>query len=148
MKFSLKKIKIFRTDNGTEYINQNLSNFLKQKGIIHQTTCVYTPQQNGVSERKNRHLLEMTRALLFQNHVPKIYWSDAILTATYLINRLPSVVLNKKSPLEIIYKKIVNFNHLRVFGCVCYVHQNKKDKLDHTSIKNYFFRIFISKKGI
>ena len=90
------RIKILRTDNGTEFVNQNFSNFLKQKGIIHQTTCVYTPQQNGISERKNRHLLEMTRALMFQTNVPKIYWSDAVLTATYLINRLPSVILKIK----------------------------------------------------
>ena len=88
------KLKIFRSDNGTEFVNQNFSKFFKEKGISHQTTCVYTPQQNGVSERKNRHLLEMTRVLLFQNNVPKTYWSDAVLTATYLINRLPSVNLD------------------------------------------------------
>ena len=128
-------------------MNQNFSNFLKQKGIIHQTTCVYTPQQNGISERKNCHLLEMTRALMFQTNVPKIYWSDAILTATYLINRLPSVVLKNKSPLEIIYQRKIIFNHLRIFGCTCYVHQNKRDKLDHTSIKAIFLGYSSKKKG-
>ena len=100
-----KKIKILRTDNGTEFINQNFENFTNSKGIIHQTSYVYTPQQNGVSERKNRHLLEMTRILLFQNHVPKIFWSDTVLTSTYLINRLPSSVLNFKSPFEIIFNR-------------------------------------------
>ena len=77
-----KKIKVLRTDNGTEFINQNFVNFTNSKGMIHQTSCVYTPQQNGVSERKNRHLLEMTRTLLLQNQVPKIFWSDAVLTTT------------------------------------------------------------------
>ena len=99
------KLKIFRSDNGTEFINRKFSNLFREKGIIHQTTCINTPEQNGVSERKNRHLLEMTRSLLFQNNVPKIYWSDAVLCATHLINRIPSVNLENKSPLEILYQQ-------------------------------------------
>jgi transposase InsO family protein len=87
------KIKIFRSDNGTEYVNKNFSELFKSKGILHQTTCINIPEQNDVSERKNRHVLNVTRSLLFQNNVPKIYWSDAVLTATYLINRLPSARL-------------------------------------------------------
>jgi hypothetical protein len=113
-------------------------NFFKEKGIIHQTSCVYTPQQNGVSERKNRHLLEITRAILFQNNMPNIFWSDAILTATYLINRLPSVKLNFKSPQEILLGKKINLDHLKVFGCTCFVHKNRIHKLDFTSIKAIF----------
>jgi transposase InsO family protein len=132
------KIKIFRTDNGTEFVNQNFSNFFKQKGILHQTTCVYTPEQNGVSERKNRHLLEMTRVLLFQNNVPKRFWSDAVLTSTYLINRLSSAMLEYKSPLELLYQRKIKINHLRVFGCTCFVHKQRQDKLDYTSIKTIF----------
>jgi IS30 family transposase len=97
------KIKKFRSDNGTEFINQNFTNIFEQKGILHQITCVYTPEQNGVSERKNRHILDMTRIFLFQNNTPKIYWSSAVLTAIYLINRLPSVVLKYRSPLEILF---------------------------------------------
>jgi Integrase core domain/GAG-pre-integrase domain len=65
------KIKIFRSDNGTEFVNNKFLTFFKENGIIHQTTCVNTPEQNGVSERKNRHLLEKTRALLFQSNMPK-----------------------------------------------------------------------------
>jgi transposase InsO family protein len=65
------KIKIFRSDNGTEFVNNKILTFFKENGIIHQTTCVNTPEQNGVSERKNRYLLEKIRALLFQSNVPK-----------------------------------------------------------------------------
>jgi hypothetical protein len=65
------KIKIFRIDNGTEFVNEIFSIFLKQKGNLHQTTCVYTPQQNDISKRKNRHLLEVTQVLLFQSNIPK-----------------------------------------------------------------------------
>ena len=142
-----KKIKTFRTDNGTEFINQNFLNFTKQRGILHQTSCVYTPQQNGISERKNRHLLEMTRTLLFQNNVPNNFWSEAVLTATYLINRLPSAILDFKSPIEILYNKKPNINHLKVFGCTCFVHKNKIDKLDFTSIKTFFVGYSLEKKG-
>jgi transposase InsO family protein len=109
-----KKIKILRTDNGTKYVNQNFISFLNKKGNIHRTTNVYTPQQNGVSERKN-HLLEIARSLLIQNNVPKFFWSEGVITATYLINKLPSVILDFKSPLEILFQRKINLNHLRVF---------------------------------
>jgi hypothetical protein len=99
-----------------------------------------------VSERKNRHLLEMTRVLLFQNNVPTFYWSDVVLMATYLINRLPSANLNFKSPLEIFYKGKFNIDHLRVFGCICYVHKIKQHKIDFTSIKA-ILGLLITKKG-
>jgi hypothetical protein len=124
-----------------------MSNFLKLKGIVHQTTCVYKPQQNSVFKRKNRHLLEVTRALMFENNVPKKFWSDAVQMTTYLINRLSSVVLKNKSPMEIICQNKPNINHLRVFGCVCFVHQNKRDRLDYTSIKAIFLSYSSKKKG-
>ena len=92
-------------------------------------------------------MLEVTRALLFQTNVPKSFWSDAILSATHLINRLPSVKLKNKSPLEIIYQQKPNINHLKIFGCVCFVHIKKKDKLDHTSTKTIFLGYSSTKKG-
>ena len=85
------KIKSFRTDNATEYFNQVLSPYFQSQGIIHDSSCVNTPQQNKVAERKNGHLLNITRALLFQGNVPKSYWVKAVLIATYMINRLPQV---------------------------------------------------------
>jgi transposase InsO family protein len=109
------KIKVFRLDNGTEFINQNFINFFKEREILHQTSCVYTPKQNGVLERKNRHLLEMTRVLLYQNNIPRIYWSDAVLTFAYLINRFSSANLNYKSPLEIIYQRKSIIDHFKFF---------------------------------
>jgi hypothetical protein len=98
--------------------------------MIHQITCVYTPQQNGVSERKNRHLFEMTRTILFQNNISKIFWSEVILTSVYLINRLPSAILNFKSPFEVLHGRKTSLDHLKVFGCTCFVYKNKLDKLD------------------
>lgn len=71
---------------------------MTKNGILRQSFCVDTPSQNGVAKRKNRHLLETTRALLFQTKVPKKFWADAILTACFLINRMPSSVLDGDSP--------------------------------------------------
>ena len=71
-----------------------------EKGIQHQSTCPHTPQQNGVSKRKNRQLLEVSRALMLSMNVPKYLWGEAVLTAAYLINRVPSRVLNHQTPLN------------------------------------------------
>ena len=140
-------IKVLRTDNGTEYMNHNFQTFLHSKGIIHQTSCVGTPQQNGIAERKNRHLLEVTRALLFSANLPKDYWSYAVLTGCYLINRLPSRVLDFQSPFEILYNRKADISHLRVFGCVCFVHSQNAGKLDHHAEKCIFVGYSSTQKG-
>ena len=79
------KIKVFRSDNGGEYTSNAFKNHVAKHGIIHQTSFPYTPQQNGVAERKNRHLMEVARSMMFQTNVPKRFWSDAVMTACYLI---------------------------------------------------------------
>ncbi|KAG7556913.1 Integrase catalytic core [Arabidopsis suecica] len=90
------KIKILRTDNGGEYTSTKFKEHLEKCGILHQTSCPYNPQQNGVAERKNRHLMEVSRAMLFQKHMPKRFWGDAVMTACYLINRTPTRDLRNK----------------------------------------------------
>ena len=70
------KIKILRTDNGGEYFNSVLRDYLLSEGITHQSSCVDSPQQNGVFERKNRHLLEIARSLMFSTNVPKYFWGE------------------------------------------------------------------------
>ena len=94
------QIKVLRSDNGGEYFKQELTEFMHSVGVIHQTTCPYSPQQNGVAERKNRHLLEITRSLLIDGHVPSHLWGEALNSAVYLINRTPSSVLNFRRPLD------------------------------------------------
>lgn len=115
-----QSIKIFRSDNGTEFLTNKLSDFLSSVGCVHQTTCPYTPQQNGVAERKHRHLLEVGRALKFQANIPDCLWGDCILTATYIINRLPSATINNKTPFEVLTSKVPTYNNMKVFGCLCY----------------------------
>lgn len=89
-------VKTIRSDNGLEFTNHEATIFDQSKDIIHQKTCLYTLQQNGVVERKHKYLLETTRALMFQSKLPTKYWGECILTTTYLINRLPTTYLNNK----------------------------------------------------
>lgn len=81
------KVKGIRSDNGPEFA---LQNFYGSQGILHQTSCVETPQQNGVVERKHQHLLVVARALLFHANLPKFFWTQAV----HIINKLPSKFLN------------------------------------------------------
>ena len=90
-------VKTLRSDSGGEYMSHTFQSFLQSNGIISQRSCSYTPQQNGVAERKNRHLLDMVRTLLIETFVPPKFWVEALITATYLINRLPSQVLGLES---------------------------------------------------
>lgn len=76
-------IKILRSDNGREFVNKTMSEFFQQKGLVHQTSCAYTPEQNGVAERKNRTILEATRALMIESKVPHFLWPEAVATAIF-----------------------------------------------------------------
>ena len=95
-------------------MNQHMETFFTTHGLIHQTSCPHTPQQNGIAERKNRTLLEIGRALMFEAHVPSYFWPEAIASATYLTNRLPSKALQFKSPLEVLhfYNIVPSFHSL------------------------------------
>ena len=93
-----------------------------QNGILHPTSYVDTPSQNGVTERKNRYLLESARALLFQMHVPKHFWADDVSTVCLLINWMPSPVLTWDTPYHIIFPNKLSFPiQLRIFRCTCFV---------------------------
>ena len=93
------RVKVLRTDNGTEYVNNEFESYLSAQGILHQTTCPDTPPQNGVAERKNHHILEVARSLMYTMNVPKFLWSEAVMTAVYLINRTPSRLLGVENSL-------------------------------------------------
>ncbi|KAJ0463519.1 putative RNA-directed DNA polymerase [Helianthus annuus] len=143
-----KKIKIIRSDNGTEFVNNQMHSFCISKGILHQTSCAYTPQQNGVVERKHGHLLNTARALMFQGGLPLRFWSDCVLTAVYLINRLPSYMLNGRSPFEMMFEFKPSLSHLRNFGCLCFstvLHDS--DKFSYNAEKCVLLGYSSFKKG-
>nr|KYP77156.1 Retrovirus-related Pol polyprotein from transposon TNT 1-94 [Cajanus cajan] len=100
-----KIIKIFRSDNAKEYFSTSteLSSFLSSQGILHQSTCPHTPQQNDITERKNRHLIETARSLMLNMNVPIHHWGDAVITACFLINRMSSSSLENQIPHSIIF---------------------------------------------
>lgn len=146
-------IQILRSDNGGEFVNTSMKEFCKEKGIIHQTSCAHTPEQNGVSERKNRFLLEITRALMIESQVPKIFWSEALVTATYLVNRLPTRALSLKTPLQALSKfhKLPSTLTLEphVFGCSVFVHipKTERSKIDPCAEKCVFVGYGINQHG-
>ncbi|PKU76821.1 Retrovirus-related Pol polyprotein from transposon TNT 1-94 [Dendrobium catenatum] len=114
------KIRTLRTDNGGEFTNNKFQTYCRLNGIIQQFSCPYSPSQNGVAERKHRHVIETARTLLTQASLPQHFWVDAMLTANTLINCLPSPNTKNKSPYEILFGKQPNYNYFKVFGCLCY----------------------------
>ncbi|XP_019260646.1 PREDICTED: uncharacterized protein LOC109238613 [Nicotiana attenuata] len=142
-------IKTIRSDNGLEFTSPEALSFYQSKGIIHQKTCPYTPQQNGVVEKKHTYLLETARALMFQSKLPTKYWGECILTATYLINRLPTTYLNNKCPFELLYQKKPHYSHLRSFGCLCYPTLPKihRDKFEPRTTPHIFVGYPFGTKG-
>ena len=94
------QIQILQTDTGTKYFNFVLGNYLSTQGIAHHNSCTNTPQQNGVAKCKNRHLLEVVKALMFTTHMTKKFWGKAFRTTTFLINQMSSRVVNFNTPLS------------------------------------------------
>ncbi|KAM2702412.1 hypothetical protein EV2_004130 [Malus domestica] len=113
-------LQMLQSDGGGEYLSHRFQRFLKEKGISHQISCPYTPEQNGLAERKHRHLVETTITLLQNAQLPSHFWSFGCQTANYLINRMPSATLQNKSPFELLFGDLPAISHLRVFGCTCY----------------------------
>ena len=142
-------IQVVRTDNGTEFCGGAMQEYLLLKGFEHQKTCVYTPQQNGVVERKHRHLLDTARALFFQSKVPIEFWGECVLAATHIINRLPLTVLNNVSPYEKFFHDPPDLSSMRVFGCLCFVSNldPHKTKFDVRAVPHVFIGYPPGQKG-
>jgi len=114
------KIRRFRTDNGTEFINQALKDFFEEEGIIHETTAPYSPQSNGVAERFNQTITTMARCIL--KDLPKSLWAEAIAWSVYTKNRLPHSTISFKSPYELFYGQHPSLDHLKSFGTPCIIY--------------------------
>ena len=131
----------------------NLQEYFKNHKIVHQTTCPYTPQQNGVAEKKNRHLLEVVRALLLEANTSMSYWGKALSYALYLINRVSSAVLDFQTLFDVLHKAVLAHTDSnlppRVFGCIAFVHLPKehRNKLESRSLKCVFVGYTYNQKG-
>nr|MCH9869272.1 hypothetical protein [Serratia marcescens] len=129
------KIKAFRSDNGGEYTSNAFEEFLKVHGIRAIRTVPKTPQENGISERMNRTLLERARCMRLHAGLPLRWWMTAVTTAAYLINRSPSSALEGGIPEEMWSGKRVNYAYLKVYGCIAYslIDPADRKKLDAKS---------------
>ena len=114
------KIKTLRSDGGGEFINAKFKSFCLEHDILHQFSYPYSPQQNGVAERKHRQIVESALSMLHHSNLSPSYWSYAFSIAVYLINRLPTSVLQFVSPWEKLYCHTPSLHALRTFGCACY----------------------------
>ncbi|XP_047255618.1 uncharacterized protein LOC107847814 isoform X1 [Capsicum annuum] len=141
-------VKTIRSDNRTEFINSQCKTLFPSLGILHQTSCPHTPQQNKVVERKHIHILNIARALKFQSHLPIKYWGLCVKATVYLINRLPSSVLSGMSLFQLMFSKDPKLSHLRVFGCLCYVTiLPRDDKFTERAKPAVLMGYFESQKG-
>jgi len=123
--------------------------FFTSKGTVNQTTCIETHQQNGIVERKHQHILNITRALLFQENLPYIFWDFIVQHVVFLRNCAPTPLLQDIAPYEKYFGKPCDISSLRVFGCSCYsttIHANRK-KLDTRFVHGIFLGFPHNTKG-
>jgi hypothetical protein len=113
-------IKNFRSDSGGEYLSNSFRQFLTSEGTLALLMCPGAHTQNGAAERKHRHVIENVRTLLISSFVPSHFLCEAVSTIVCLINRQPSSELSGKTPGEVLFRT-PRYDHLRVFGCTCYV---------------------------
>jgi histone deacetylase 1/2 len=129
----IRKFLLFNLIGGGEY--EKFNSFFKKIGIEHHVSCPHAHQQNGSVERKHHHTVEVSLALLASASMPLKFWDEAFLTATYLINMLPSKVIDHETPIERLLQKAPDYASLRTFGCACWPNLRpfNKRKLDFRS---------------
>jgi len=102
---------------GRIFLNE-FNEYLKEHGIQRKYSCSYSPQQNGVAKRKNKHIAEIARAMLNEKNLPNYFWAEAVATTVYIMNRTPTMIVHGMTPEEKYTGKKPNVSHLKVFGCI------------------------------
>lgn len=135
-KESKMSIKCLRTDRGGEFNSMEFNGFCKENGVKRQLTTAYTPQQNGVAERKNRTVMNLVRAILSEKKVPKSFWPEAVNWTNHVLNRSPTLAVKDMTPEEAWSGEKPSVKYFRVFGCVGHVHISdaKRTKLEDKSV--------------
>ncbi len=143
------QVKCLRSDGGGEYFSNEFITYMKMHGIQRQFTCRYTPQQNGVVERNNMHIAKVVRALMDDKSMPHHYWAEAVATAVYIMNRTPTSTMHGMTPEEKYSGRKPDLSHLKVFGCIAYVHvpDELQTKLDPKAEKCVFIGYSLQQKG-
>ncbi|KAK1431533.1 hypothetical protein QVD17_07993 [Tagetes erecta] len=139
-KESGKSIKVLRSDRGGEFCSKAFDQFCEDNGIKRERTVPYTPQLNGVAERKNRTIMNLTRSMLKEKELPIFLWAEAVSTAVFVLNRSPTKALINQTPIEAWSGKKPDVSRLKIFGCIAYglVPSQMRRKLDNRSEKNIF----------
>jgi hypothetical protein len=153
------RIKKIRSDSGTEFKNSQIEDFLEEEGIKHEFSSPYTPQQNGVVERKNRTLLDMARTMLDEYKTSDRFCAEAVNTACYAINRLYLHRILKKTSYKLLTSKKPNVSYFRVFGSKCFilVKRGRKSKFAPKAVEGFLlgydsntraYRVFNKSTGL
>ena len=114
------KVGTLHFDQGGEYMSKHFDAFLAKHGIQHQCIMPYSPQQDGIVERKNKFLMEMARCMVKSQVLPHGFWLEAVMCATYVLNRCPTKALQSMTPYEAWHGKKPSIAHLHGFGCLAY----------------------------
>ncbi|KAJ9536658.1 hypothetical protein OSB04_un000131 [Centaurea solstitialis] len=141
-------VRKIRSDNGTEFKNATLDAYLTSVGISHNFSGAYTPQQNGVVERRNRTLVEAARTMLAYSGLPVTFWAEAVSTACFTQNRTIITKRFKKTPYHIINHRVPNVKFFHVFGCRCYILNNRDNlgKFDKKADEGFFLGYSLTSK--
>ncbi|GKF36529.1 retrovirus-related pol polyprotein from transposon TNT 1-94 [Tanacetum coccineum] len=144
-----KTVRFVWTDNGTEFVNKDLTDYYDNVGITHEKTVLRTPQQNGVVERRNRTLVEAARTMLIFSKDSLFLWAESIATACYTQNRSLIHTLHDKTPYELVNDKKLDLSFLRVFGALCYLTNDSEDldKLKAKADIGFFVGYAPNRKG-
>ena len=129
-----------------EFCSKQFKNYCKSEGIVRHYTVPYTPQQNGVAKRMNMTIISRAHCMLSNAGLHRRFWAEAASTACYLINRSPSIALNKKTPIEVWSGSPADYSQLRVFGCTAYAHVDN-GKLEPRAVKCIFLGYKSGVKG-
>jgi len=134
-----RKLRVLRTDNGGEFTAAEFAAYCADEGIQRHYSAPYSPQQNGVVERRNQTVVGMARALLKQRGMPTVFWGEAVVTAVYILNRSPTKALDGMTPYEAWHGRKPAVSHLRVFGCLAFAKElGHIGKLDDRSTPGVF----------
>ncbi len=142
-------IKCLRSDGGGEYFSNEFNEYLKEHGIQRKYSCSYSPQQNRVAKRKNRHIAQITCAMLNEKNLPNYFWIEAVATVVYIMNRTPTSTIHGMTLEENFIGKKLDVSHLRVFGYIAYMHvpDEKRSKLNPKVEKCIFIGYSLEQKG-